>query len=180
MVLLRELTAVFLGHEISFGVAIAAWLLWGGAGSLHERTTQDPGRRLALRMGTLALVAPATVILIRCSKLLIPAGNLPGLFITLILPFLVFAAPAWCLGAIFAEGAALGAPRRVYFWESTGAFAGGLLVTGLYRFNPPVLVVLAGGGAALALSAVALQLRHPGESREPAQCRCTGPRLSSG
>ena len=92
VVLLRELAAVFLGHEISFGVAIAAWLLWGGAGSLQGRFTQEPGRRLAFRLGALALAAPATVILIRFSKLLIPSGSLPGLFISLVLPFIVFAA----------------------------------------------------------------------------------------
>jgi spermidine synthase len=71
----------------------------------------------------------------------------------MVLPFLTLAAPAWLLGAIFAEGAALGPASRIYLWESAGAFTGGLLATGLYRLNPSVLVVLAGGGAALALFA---------------------------
>jgi len=170
--LLRELAAVFLGHEISFGVAIAAWLLWGGAGSLHELRSPEPGHRLASRLGALALAAPATVILIRLSKLLIPPGNLPGLFMSLVLPFLVLAAPSWLLGAIFAEGAALGAPGRIYLWESAGAFTGGLLATWLYRFNPPALVVLAGGGVALAL--LALRCRRKSNSRFPFVCLAAG------
>jgi spermidine synthase len=169
------MAVVFLGHEISFGVALAAWLLWGGAGALHRSASAPSFRRkpesrtmdwtpafagvtstatVGSMLGALALAAPASVILIRLSKLIIPPGNLPGLFFTLVLPFVALAAPCWLVGRIFAEGAALRPAGRLYFCESLGAFTGGLVATWLYRMNPSPLIILSGGGAALVLIAV--------------------------
>lgn len=155
--LFREMAVIFLGHEISFGLSFAAWLVWGGVGSFANKGVADPKRRLSLIVGILSIAVPLSVVAIRLSKLLVPSGTLPGLFPALIFPFILFLAPCWLFGAAFSCGAAVArqdsrmpSPGRIYFFESAGAFAGGILSTYVLLGNVPGLLTLAAGGLILA------------------------------
>ncbi len=158
VILFRELAVVFLGQEIALGVALSAWLLWTGAGAIHSVGSSDAGRVLSARLGAAACVLPLSALLIRCSRLLIPAGHLPGLLATVLLPFVLLAAPCWLLGAVFAAGARLAAerwgpagPARIYLWASIGGFTGGRLSALFFRLGYSSFPVLAAGGLLLAL-----------------------------
>ncbi len=164
-VLFRELAVLFLGQEMALGVALSAWLLGTGAGALRGGSS-DPKRVFPVRLGMLALAAPLGVLLIRCSSQLVPAGELPGLFTTVILPFVLLALPCWLLGAVFVEGAALAAashgplgPARIYLWESLGALAGGCLSALFFFRGWHGFTVLAAGGMLLCLLALTLSPR---------------------
>ncbi|MCB4755804.1 MAG: hypothetical protein LHV69_02445 [Elusimicrobia bacterium] len=154
VILFRELAAVFLGHEMAFGVSLAAWLLWGGWGSRSHRRTDNPQRTFLITLSLIGIVVPLTALLIRVSKLFTPAGHIPGLIPSLFFPFLLMALPCWLLGASFALGTKV--PNKsaglIYAFESAGAFAGGLAVTSLFLGRFPAFFILTAGGAALVLA----------------------------
>lgn len=167
VLLFRELAVVFLGQEIALSVALAAWLLWSGAGAIRVSRCSEAGRSLPVYLGALACAMPLSALAIRLSRLLIPAGRIPGLFATVILPFAVLGPACWLIGAAFAGGAVwaeerrgAAGPARIYAWESAGAVAGGLLSTLLFRQGWPSFLTLAAGGLLLAALTVGF-FRHP-------------------
>jgi spermidine synthase len=132
--LLREFSAVFTGNELTFGLFLGSWLLWGGLGSLIR-----PRRRAGLSTGRLAGIYVLVVVLffaglvvLRFSHRLL--GILPveltglgpalgfALFLSLLLSF--------PLGHCFVLNAGLlgGDVASVYLFESAGAAAAGLFV----------------------------------------------------
>ncbi|HUW31164.1 MAG TPA: hypothetical protein VM223_06090 [Planctomycetota bacterium] len=65
VILLRELMAAYQGNELSLGVILAAWLVWGAAGSwiagrLADRVAH-PVRLYAAALAAAAILLPATV-----------------------------------------------------------------------------------------------------------------------
>ena len=128
--LLREFAAQFFGNELVFGLVLAAWLFWGGCGSLWA-SGRDAGRKRssAFFFGVL-LLAPACFAGLRFTRSIL--GLLPGEWIGLG-PILVFAVVLsfflnFPLGAIFVFTVKAEGPLpRVYLWESIGAASGGLL-----------------------------------------------------
>jgi spermidine synthase len=132
ILLLREFAAQFYGNEMTYGLVLACWLLWGGVGGLL-------GNRRAIKSGWipfgylgLVLIFPAGLAALRFSRFLL--GILPGEFIGLG-PALLFAlALAWVtslpLGFLFVANARRldGDVSRVYVLESLGAAAAGLAV----------------------------------------------------
>jgi len=157
VILFRELAILFQGQEIALGFGLSAWLLWGGLGSSSKKIPAGipPSRFFPLILSFLGAAVPGTDILIRLSKLLLPEGSAPGLASSLIWPFILLAVPAWLIGRAFAAGIALqeGKGGRLYFLESVGAVAGGILSIYLLIGRFPSLLVLGVGGAVLSLAA---------------------------
>jgi spermidine synthase len=130
--LLREFAVHFSGNELTFGLVLAAWLLWGGIGSLA-------GPKLKLRTDGLPRLYTASIGLffvslagLRFSHRLL--GTLPG-ELTGLVPALAFALVlalfvSFPLGLSFVWNAARlrGDPGRVYLLEALGAALAGLLV----------------------------------------------------
>ncbi|MFH1282695.1 MAG: hypothetical protein ABII27_03420 [bacterium] len=87
IILLKELAVLFAGQELFFGFSLASWLLWTGIGnysfSYLKRSKYSAAFDNNIFFSTLliltGLLSILSLILIRLSKLLIPAGQLPGL-----------------------------------------------------------------------------------------------------
>ena len=144
-------------------MALGAWLLWGGLGSFAHSKSSPSKDTLAIHVGWLALAAPVSVLLIRLAKLLLPFGNLPGLFYTIIASVALLFLPCWPVGAAFRVGSQLalqqkGAsePARLYFIESLGAFVAGALLTYVLLGVAPGLLILTSGGSLLLAATHAL------------------------
>jgi len=125
--LLREFTAHFYGNELVFGLVLAAWLLWGGWGSLwaSRRDARWPGLFFAA-----LLIAPFCFAALRFSRLVLGLwpGELTGLFPIFIFAFVLTFFINFPLGAAFASMVRGDGPLpRIYLWESAGAAAGSLI-----------------------------------------------------
>jgi len=130
ILLLRESAAQFSGNELTYGFVFAAWLLWGGAGSLWASRREITAAGLARLFQAVLVLTPVGFLGLRLARpaLGLTPGELvsPGLILTatLVLTFFL-SAP---LGAAFAFAAKLDGPAtRTYVWESAGAAGGGLL-----------------------------------------------------
>ena len=132
--LLREFSAEFYGNELTFGLFLGSWLLWGGLGSL-VRPRRMPGgasATLAALYGLAIALFFAGLAALRFSHKLMglfPAeltGLLPALGFALVLSLLV----SFPLGHAFALNASAhsGGVPAVYLLESAGAAAAGLIV----------------------------------------------------
>lgn len=172
VVFLRELLIIFYGNEISIGIVLAAWLLWGAAGSilisnLFSRI-KDPAIVFSFLQASLAIALPATLIAIRFSKGLL--GILPGEIIgygpMTIISFGALSVSCVVFGAVFsvsckAYSLVPGVPpkkalSRIYILEAIGALIGGAFATYLairYLDSFNFILIL---GAFNLLSAIAL------------------------
>jgi spermidine synthase len=132
--LLREFSAQFYGNELTFGLFLGSWLLWGGLGSLAKPSSQaDPdGSRLARLYGLSIGLFFASLVVLRFSHDLmgiLPAeltGLGPALGFALALSLVV----SFPLGHYFVLNAGLlgGDASLVYLLESAGAAVAGLFV----------------------------------------------------
>lgn len=131
--LLREFSARFYGNELTFGLVFAAWLLWGGLGSLWATRRAISRAGLAIIFLAVSIVSPMCFAALRFSRFVL--GILPG-ETTGLAPVLIYA-----LGLALLMSAPLGmifvfaakherSLPRVYFWESTGAALSGLVAYG--------------------------------------------------
>lgn len=130
--LAREFSAHFYGNEMTFGFVLAAWLLWGGLGSILASKYPLPKRHFVRLYYAVLGISPFCFLALRFSRFLL--GTLPG-ELTGMAPMLTFALILtffinFPLGMIFVlnVGVDQGNIARVYLWESAGAAAGGLLV----------------------------------------------------
>jgi spermidine synthase len=132
--LLREFAAEFYGNELTFGLFLGSWLLWGGLGSLIRPGSGNPSgtaRLAGLYSLVIGLFLVGLVGLRFSHDLLgvLPAeltGLAPALGASLVLG-LFLSLP---LGHAFVLNACLheGGVATVYLLESAGAAAAGLLV----------------------------------------------------
>jgi spermidine synthase len=150
------MAVIFLGHETTLGMALAAWLLWGGLGSFTHSKTSPTEDTPAFYIGWLALAGPVSVLLTRLANLLLPFGSLPGLFYTISVCFALLFLPCWAVGVVFRTGASLvqergkaGDSSKIYFVESLGAFLAGVLLTALLIGRVRGFPVLVAGGTSL-------------------------------
>jgi spermidine synthase len=167
--LLREFSAQFYGNELTFGLFLGSWLLWGGLGSLAR-----PGRkaglgaaRLAGLYGLAVILFFAGLVLLRFSHGLmgILPGELTGLFSAFGFALLLSLLLSFPLGHYFVLNAGLlgGDVPLVYLMESAGAAVAGLfvhflLIPGLSNWQGSAVV-----GAVAAL--VILAVMRPGRGR---------------
>ena len=155
--LLREVSQVFGGQELSLAAALAAWLVWTAAGVRLGRSAGEgtfPGAALFL-----AAAVPLNLLAVRLVPGLLPPLYQPGLPAILAGPALL------CLPAALANGYAAGAalrgrPAFFYAAEAAGAGAAGLLTIFYYRYFPGLEALLVLAAPALALAAV-YALRRP-------------------
>lgn len=128
--LLREFSAQYYGNELTFGFVLAAWLFWGGWGSLWASKRNAGRAGLAGLFFGVLILSPLCFTALRFSRFVL--GILPG-EITGLGPAVLFA-----LGLAFLINFPLGIAfvftvkhegnlPRVYLWESMGAASGGLL-----------------------------------------------------
>ncbi|MDY7000196.1 MAG: hypothetical protein SVS15_00255 [Thermodesulfobacteriota bacterium] len=164
VVVLRELLVLFSGFELAAGVVLASWLFWTAVGSgcagrllKHRVPTLEA---LALTLVPLALMFPATLILVRAAHPLwgIGLGEFPTFLQMLGVCFVCVAPLCLMSGYVFsatwaaAAGTDNAKPIKVYLAEGMGAAVGGLV---LYFILFPLLSMLL---ATLAVSAFLLAL----------------------
>ncbi len=131
IVLLREFSAFFYGNEITFGIVLGTWLLWGGLGSiLGEKITFTPGR-LSLAFLSLLFLFPLCLLCLRFSRfwLNILPGEMTGLFTMLISALVLTLLVSFPLGLLFVYNVKFleGELAQTYFLESVGASIGGII-----------------------------------------------------
>ncbi len=170
-ILLREFFVVAAGNEISFGIAMAGWLLGVGAGSLagacFSRRRLSTAAAFSWSALALSLSAPLLLAAARTLHLLgaVPRGGiLPlsrSLFLIplLLLPFSFVSGFAFPLADRLRPLAAAKAPRAMaaaYAWEALGGMAGGAIYSFwlLGRLDPLAILLLLALPLLLASAAV--------------------------
>jgi spermidine synthase len=178
-ILLREFFVVASGNEISFGIAMAGWLLGVGAGSLAGAffSARRPATAAAFAWAAMAMcaVAPLLVATVRCLPVLgaMPQGGLLPLARTfyliplLTVPFSLLSGFAFPLAARLRPRPAANASSAMagaYIWECLGALAAGLLYTFwmVGTFGP--LLIIALFSLPLLLGAAAAPVRARGRT----------------
>jgi spermidine synthase len=128
IILLREFSAYFYGNELTIGIVLASWLLWGGVGSIAagKRKSYPP---MSLVFFLAIILLPCVLAAVRFSRFLfhLLPGEIVGWLPIIGLSLGVCALIGFPLGALFVvnvheQG---GDIRRVYVWESLGAVAAG-------------------------------------------------------
>lgn len=151
---LREFNAYFYGNELTYGVVLASWLLWGGLGSLAAgRATSLPD--LTRVTYFIVLVFPFALMAIRFSRVFfqILPGEMVGWLPLLVMSMGVCAVVGFPLGALFVANVNRrgGDIRSVYIWECLGAAAAGAVVHVLLTLFSSGWTAAAAVGAAAAL-----------------------------
>ena len=132
ILLLREFSAHFYGNEMTLGIVLASWLLWGGLGSLMAPNFKFKAKHLSLTYGLVIVLFPVALMGVRFSRFvlrLLP-GELTGmtsiLGLSLGLCFLV----SFPLGLLFVFNVSHmgGRLAQVYILESLGAATAGFIV----------------------------------------------------
>ncbi len=176
-VLARELLIIFSGNELSIGIMIGNWILWGAIGSyLGGRIVGNGGPPDRIAPAALLLSSclfPAAIYTVRLFKELavIPTEvgtGIPTIFsasLLLLMPTSLLHGVAFGVACSFGDGAS---PRAspagtVYSLDALGTLTGGVLVTFLLvpftnSFQIAVLAAAVGGGACLLFS----HARQPG------------------
>jgi len=155
VLILREISFLFLGHELSLGLSLSGWIFWSGVGCFHWKP-----RRLAPVLAACVCSAPLTLLLARCSALALPAGAVPGLFAIMAFSAALSAPAGLCAGAFSACAMRADVRRAVlyYLFEAAGACLGGLGYTFLIAGRiAPMAALCAAGVLVLAVSALVLR-----------------------
>jgi spermidine synthase len=156
-ILLREFFTVAAGNEMSFGIALAGWLIGVGAGAFCAGciSSRQPRWSSALPWVIMLMCASAPLLLVgvRCLQQIsgVPQGMLIPLSMTFWLiplftiPFSFFSGFALPLAAKLGPLSILSAGQKImraYVWECAGAMAGGLVYTFwmLGNFNPALII----------------------------------------
>jgi len=132
ILLLREFSVHFYGNEITFGLLLASWLLWGGLGSILASKFKFSQTKFPRIYYGVILVFPLCLVGLRFSRFLL--GLLPG-EITGMVPILTFSLAisffvSFPLGLLFVFNTYFleGNLSRVYLLESIGASTAGIVV----------------------------------------------------
>ena len=173
VVFMRELLVVFYGNELSIGIMLAGWLLWGAVGSYasvkFRIARYDKARIYSICQSVLAVILPVTLLFIRSSRGLlgISIGEMIGYIPMMIIVFTGLSAASFLMGAMFSLGCRVWSTftedpffgvAKVYVLEAIGALAGGLLGTYfLIRNFPPMYILVVLGFVNFALSII---MRH--------------------
>ena len=157
IVFMREFLVVFYGNEISIGIILASWLIWGAFGSAilgrFSDFTRARVRLFSLCQLFLAIVFPATLIAIRLSKpfMDISTGEIIGYSPMFLTTFIVLALPCAVMGFMFSLACRIyrdlvqdpaGGIAYVYIMEAVGALTGGLLASYIMIRYMPAFSIL--------------------------------------
>jgi spermidine synthase len=132
ILLLREFSAYFYGNELTFGIVLASWLLWGGLGSIAASRTKLNAKNLPFVYGLVIVLFPLSLIGVRFSRFvlhLLP-GELTGMTPVLLISFGLCFLISFPLGSLFVFNVRRAGGRigHVYILESLGAATAGFLV----------------------------------------------------
>ena len=137
IVLLRELNVACYGVELIYGLALAGWMVAGGAGAAWRfRGRVAPAAHVAWLLVFVSLALPIDIAFVRSSRLLL--GGVPGAFLPFGRQLLVlavsFAPVSFLLGLAFRHAAEAAALRgrslaACYAVESAGAVVGATAAT---------------------------------------------------
>jgi len=151
--ILREITALFYGNEIFYGLGLGSWLLFVGLGSFLGIKLKFKQKFLWLILIGILFLAPGLIIFLRwLVGEFIPLGELPNFSFALLILGIILFPLCFFLGALFSLGALKKNVNLAYFWETVGFAAGGLLFAFVFskivfsfglekRFSSPVLVI---------------------------------------
>jgi len=130
--LLREFSVHFYGNEITFGFILAAWLLWGGVGSITASKLRYSPVRFIRAYYLVILLFPACLVGLRFSRFLLNLlpGEITGIIPMLVSSLLLALFISFPLGILFVFNAHFqrGNLYQVYLLESLGSSMAGLLV----------------------------------------------------
>jgi len=130
--LLREFSVHFYGNEITFGFILAAWLLWGGIGSISSSKLKFNSSRLPQNYYLIILLFPLCLAGLRFSRfsLKILPGEVTGIIPILVSSLVLSLFISFPLGALFVFNVFFqkGNLFRVYLLESLGSATAGLVV----------------------------------------------------
>jgi len=131
--LIREFSVYFYGNEMTYGLVLGSWLLWGGLGSFFASKRKVAPSRFTPMMYAVIALFPVCLAALRLSRF--PLHLLPGEVtgLSLMLPFALGLSflinfPLGMLFVLAVRGEAENA-SRVYIGESLGAALGGLAVS---------------------------------------------------
>lgn len=132
ILLMREFSANFFGNEITFGLLLASWLLWGGLGSISAQKFEFSQKIFSKLYYAVILLFPLCLICLRFSRIFsrtLP-GEMTGIFPILIFSLLLSFCISFPLGILFVFNTSFLKRKisRVYLLESIGASTGGLAV----------------------------------------------------
>jgi spermidine synthase len=134
--LLREFSVHFYGNEITYGLLLAAWLFWGGAGSISASKFKFNLPRLPRAYYLVILLFHISLLALRFSRffLKILPGEISGLFPMIISSLILTFFISLPFGILFVFNVHFlkGNLPRVYLLESLGASLGGLTVYFLF------------------------------------------------
>lgn len=155
--LLREFSVHFYGNEITFGLLLASWLLWGGVGSISASKFKFNLPKFPQVYYAIVLLFPLCLIGLRFSRFflkLLP-GEITGMISILIFSLSIAFFVSFPLGMLFVFNTYFqkGNLSQVYLLESIGSSAGGLIV---YLFFIPVFSNWHGAAIIAALASVTI------------------------
>ncbi len=145
VILLRELSVVFYGNEISYAIILASWLFWIAVGSQAASVLlkyfHQTQRILNTVFMILSILLPILITACRIvrSILQIQSGEMLSIAFMSGIAFVILAPLTLLLGASFPLMCRLGEENtpfgketvssgQIYLWESVGAVFGGLLL----------------------------------------------------
>jgi spermidine synthase len=136
IVLLREFSAFFYGNEITFGIVLGTWLLWGGIGSILGEKAGYSTQRFALVFQLILFLFPLCLFCLRFSRfwLKILPGEMAGIFSMFGSALVLTLFISFPLGVLFVYNVNYlgGDLSQTYFLESVGASLGGMIIYFLF------------------------------------------------
>ncbi|MCP2519424.1 fused MFS/spermidine synthase [SCandidatus Aminicenantes bacterium Aminicenantia_JdfR_composite] len=128
---MREFVAHYYGNEITYGLILAFWLLWGGIGSLIANKIKYSFSTFTLFYYSLIFFFPFSLIFLRYSRFIykILPGEITGILPILITSLFLTLLICFPLGALFVLNVKFfkGKIALVYLMEALGSSIGGVL-----------------------------------------------------
>ncbi|MBS3818625.1 fused MFS/spermidine synthase [bacterium] len=130
--LLREFSVQFYGNEITFGLILAAWLLWSGLGSISSAKFKWNTAHFPLAYFLVIFLFPLCLAALRLSRVVLGTfpGETTGMLSILIFSVVLALFVSFPLGTLFVFNTYFlkGNLTHVYLLESLGSAAGGGVV----------------------------------------------------
>ncbi|MFO7890979.1 MAG: hypothetical protein R6V04_11635, partial [bacterium] len=161
ILIMREMSTIFQGNELSLGTMLGVWLFWTGIGSLVLPNIpilkNYPLKKISLIQIILTIILPLLLLFIRSAKqmLSLTPGEMVGYMPMLIISLIVLAPFCLLFGLLYTtscqwvdktQSKGSFSIARVYVWEAAGSALGGVLASlFLIKFIPPfqILIILA-------------------------------------
>ncbi len=164
--IIREFLSMFLGNELTLGVAVSGWLTWEALGALlGERKVSSNEKTLFVLLSILyALISPVSTYLIRLSRPIMGIGHGETFSMAhiVLISFMFSLAPALLHGVLFSLCCRITeSGGKTYIVESLGTVLGGFVATYLILGKLPLyFAVLLSSIFSMAASSIVLQSRR--------------------